>query len=300
MSQNKKAYFQGGGGENEPAPKKKKYKSDPAIVVQPRFKEPFYHNYDAYNIPGFEHIGPGAGWHHMHEFKSVKDFLDEKRKKMKDKYKSDDSWQLDDGTRTKKNPNIKARAALFSRLIKADHMMAPKEHGTSIYDWKNSPYQGVPKAHKKHDSNDIDFPIDDQVTPIGRDSEGYLRPNNLGPEGKDISTFPSVTNLGDSESYPTSADIGGSGDEYLPLPDFEGKTGDQLDFGHDSEDGEFSKGKDIDLDKLTEKYLNPAEPPINGIPDGISPPEDLDAPNNENPQYGETDSGNTLYDKMWI
>jgi hypothetical protein len=63
MSLNKNGYFQGGGGVNQPEPKKKKYKSDPAIVVQPRFKEPFYRNYDLYNTPG-EH-SPGAGWHDM-------------------------------------------------------------------------------------------------------------------------------------------------------------------------------------------------------------------------------------------
>ena len=39
MSQNKKAYYQ---GTEEPAPKKKKYKSEKAIVDQVRFEEPFY------------------------------------------------------------------------------------------------------------------------------------------------------------------------------------------------------------------------------------------------------------------
>jgi hypothetical protein len=274
MSQSKKAYFQGGGGVNEPTPKKKKYKSDPALVVQPRFKEPFFRNYDLYETEG-EH-SPGAGWHHMNDFKSVKDFLEHKRKRMKDKYKADDSWQLDNGARTKKNPNIAARAALFSRLVKtADHMMPPKEHGTEIYDSKNSPYQGVPKKTKlSPDSNNIDFPIDDQIdSPI----------------------------LGDSGTYSDSVPIGGQLDEYLPLSDFEGKSPDKLDFGRDyTEDEQTGDLKDIDLEELTEKYLKPAEPHLYGLPDGIDPPEDLDAPNNENPQYGETDSGNTLYDKMWI
>ncbi|CAB4197086.1 hypothetical protein UFOVP1290_606 [uncultured Caudovirales phage] len=45
MSQSKKAYFQ---GTEEPSPKKKKYKSDPAIVVQPRFEEPFSINNGTY------------------------------------------------------------------------------------------------------------------------------------------------------------------------------------------------------------------------------------------------------------
>jgi hypothetical protein len=54
----KTAYFQGGGGVNEPTPKKRKYKIDPAEVVQPRFEEPFYRNYDLYNVPG--KYGPGT------------------------------------------------------------------------------------------------------------------------------------------------------------------------------------------------------------------------------------------------
>lgn len=272
MSQSKKAYFQGGGGVNEPTPKKNKYKSDPALVVQPRFEEPLYRNYDTYNVPG-KH-GPGAGWHDMEKYKSIADFLKDKRKKLKDKYKADDSWQLDDGSRTKKNPSMKARAAIFNRIIKlADHMMPPKEHGTSIYDWKNSPYQGIPKAHKKNDSNNIDFPIDDQ---IGSDPI-----------------------LGNSGTYSDSVPIGGASDEYLTEPDTEGKSPDKLDFGRDYVEDEHAD-KELDLDALVQKYLNPAEPSIYGLPDGISPPEDLDAPSNENPQYGETNSGNTLYDKMWI
>lgn len=111
----KKAYFQGGGGVNEPTPKKKKYKSDPAIVVQPRFEEPFYRNYDLYDTPG-KH-SPGAGWHSMEKYKSISEFLKAKRKKMKDKYKADDAWIEDSGKITKNNP-MKARAALLSKIIK--------------------------------------------------------------------------------------------------------------------------------------------------------------------------------------
>lgn len=117
---NKKAYFQGGGGVNEPTPKKKKYKSDPAIVVQPRFEEPLYRNYDLYNVPG-KH-GPGAGYHDLTKYKSVSDFLKDKRKKLKDKYKADDSWIQDDGSHTKENPDkksrMKARASLLAKLTK--------------------------------------------------------------------------------------------------------------------------------------------------------------------------------------
>jgi len=117
----KVAYFQGGGGVNEPTPKKKKYKSEPAIVNQTRFKEPFYRNYDLYDIPGFEHIGPGAGWHSMQKYKSVSEFLKAKRKKMKDKYKADDSWIEDSGKITKKNPNkIATRMSLLIKIAVND------------------------------------------------------------------------------------------------------------------------------------------------------------------------------------
>lgn len=90
------AYFQ---GTEEPTPKKKKYKSEPAIVVQPRFKEPFYRNYDLYDTPG-EH-GPGAGYHELSKCKSILEFRN-KKKKLREKYKADDSYKQDDGSITKK------------------------------------------------------------------------------------------------------------------------------------------------------------------------------------------------------
>jgi hypothetical protein len=138
----KKAYFQGGGGVNEPTPKKKKYKSEPAILVQPRFKEPFYRNYDLYETEGVNgpaKHGPGAGWHDMKKYKSLSDFIKDKRKKLKDKYKADDSWIQDDGSISKKEKRAFRRMALLS-LIK----------------------------------NAIDFAIDDQISePILGDSGTY-------------------------------------------------------------------------------------------------------------------------------
>lgn len=92
------AYYQ---GTEEPTPGKKQYKSDKAIVVQPRFKEPFYKNYDLYETGG-EH-SPGAGWHHIMKYKSIKEFLDAKRK---NKYKADDSWIEDNGAVSKKARNL--------------------------------------------------------------------------------------------------------------------------------------------------------------------------------------------------
>lgn len=212
MSQSKSAYFQ---GTEAPTPKKKKYKSEPAEPVQTRFKEPFYRNYDLYDTPG-EH-SPGSGYNHMLEFKSVKDFLNNRRKKLKGKYKA----------------KKQARFIFLNRLIKIA----------------------------------IDFPIDDQISsPI----------------------------LGDSGTYSDSVPIGGQLDEYLTLPDFEGKSADKLDFGRDYTEND----QEFDLAEFIEKYLNPAEPSLYGLPDGISPTEDLDAPSDENLQYGVTDSGSTIYNKM--
>lgn len=122
MSQNKKAYFQGGGGVNEPTPHKRKYKTEKAILVQPRFTEPFYMNYDTYEtegVNGHPKLGPGGGWHNMHKYKSISEFRDAKRKHMKDKYKADDSYIED----TKENRDyriskMKIRANIFNQMIK--------------------------------------------------------------------------------------------------------------------------------------------------------------------------------------
>jgi hypothetical protein len=82
-------------------------------------------------------------------------------------------------------------------------------------------------------------------------------------------------------------------DEYLPLDDFEDKSPDKLDFGRDYADEE----ENI---QSMDETINPAESAIYGLPDGILPIEDLDQPSNENPWYGTTDSGNTVYNEMWI
>ena len=272
MPLNKSGYFQGGGGENEPKPKKKRYKSDPAIVVQPRFKEPFYRNYDLYNTPG-EH-SPGAGWHDMEKYKSIQEFLKAKRKKLKDKYKADDSWILDDNSKTKKNPNIEARAAIFEKIIKtADHMIPPKEHGTEIYDWKNSIYQGKPKSPVKHDSNDIDFPIDDHVSIISLDEEVLPR-NHL------------------------------SRVHVIPEQDLAGHSPDALNFGRDHDHkAEPTKSHEDILQKLFNKYLSPSETDLFGLPDGIDPNSDLDAEETmetEQPYTGTSDIGTQMYDDDWI
>jgi hypothetical protein len=237
MQHNKKAYFQGGGGVNEPTPKKKKYKSEKALLIQPRFEEPLYRNYDVYDVGG-EHT-PGTGAYHMDKHKSVKEFL--KNKKTKDKYKAQDSWIEDTKSNRQERINkMKTRASLLSHFIKTA----------------------------------IDFPIDDNIqsSPI----------------------------LGDEGAYIDSAGIGGYLDEYLPLNDFEDKTPAQLDFGRDYVD-EAIRNKAIL--NLINKYLNPKEPDLLGLLNGIDPEEDLDADktvNRINPEYGITDSGNLIYQKMWI
>ena len=104
----KHSYFQGGGKENEPTPGKKKYKSEKAIVIQPRFEEPLYRNYDVYDVGG-KH-GPGSGYSHINEYKSVKEFLNKSRKILKNKYKAKDLYKEDSGKVT--------RAKLLSRIIK--------------------------------------------------------------------------------------------------------------------------------------------------------------------------------------
>ncbi len=413
---NKQAYFQGGGGVNEPTPGHKKYKVDKAIVVQPRFEEPFYRNYDLYMTEGVDgppKLGPGAGWHHMHEYKSISDFLAAKRQYMKDKYKANDSWIEDTKpNRDERIDKMKTRAYLLSRLVKTaekqidendgpnfdygkgmysnmdkyksvkdfekhvpkgtgaffaddneDYMMPPKEHGTSVYDWKNSPYQGKPKATKcddndlgtgfyenlkhyksvrdfiehtplgrdhgakikpewerakdpnKSDVNHIDFPVDESIESgsILGDSESYNSPIQLGPTGgEDTTISPGQVNLGDFESYPYSAQIGGLLDKYLPQNDFEDKTPSALDFGRDytedavpqggrryDEDPEDVPPSDI-YDKLLKKYLPAPTSGLYGLPDGVDlPDEDLGDPTDINPDYGTTDVGITMYEDKW-
>src|ERR1035437_8689936 len=244
MSKNKTAYFQGGGGVNEPAPPgQKKYKSDPAILVQPRFEEPFYRNYDLYNVPG--KYGPGAGYHELMKHKSVKEFLEFRRKRLNGKYVADDSWILDNNEKTKKNPGIKARAAIFQQIIKeaggnydlGKGLYQEMSDGKvdSIQEFREEGHHGPAAIINKKDINHIDFPIDDQISsdPITVENEPYGGLVGLGPN--------------------------------MPQNDFEGKKPEELDFGRD-----YIDDKEIDLDELEEKYLNPSEVELFGLPAGIN------------------------------
>jgi len=313
-SVNKVAYFQGGGGVNEPTPKERKYKADPAIVVQPRFKEPFYRNYDIYEIPGYEHIGPGAGWHSMQNFKSVQDFLQARRERLSPRYVADDSWQIDSGKRVKNSPT--ARAALLSRIIKTagDENDGPNfDYGKGLYSNMDK-YKSV-KDFEEHadkgpgaffaDDNDIDFPIDDQLKegPTHFNEETVEDPLYLGPEGGtdgDMTTWPGATGLGDEKVYPYTAEIGG---DTIPYPDREGKNISNLDFGRDYVEDTKDHGHydEETLDKLTEKYLSPAPTHgLFGLPDGVDlPDEDVGDPNDINPDYGTLGPESLIYEDKW-
>jgi tRNA nucleotidyltransferase/poly(A) polymerase len=312
----KVAYFQGGGGVNEPAPKEKKYKSDPAIVVQPRFKEPFYHNYDLYKVPGMEEVGPGVGWHSMQNYKSVQEFIKERRDRLKPRYVSDDSWIQDDGSKTK-SPNVKARASLLSKFVKIANpnvcefcgknkidITFPCEHcgkGGALFtgdenngpnfDYGHGAYDAMSKGKKMKsitdfkydgpgaffaDDNAIDFPIDDYFDPAAIEGEEY------GLAGE--------SNL-----------MGGYLDEYLPENDFEGKDPTTLDFGRDYiEDQEPAEIPDHIIDKLLKKYHAAPTHGLYGLPDGVDlPDEDLGDPTDLNPDYGTLGPDSLMYEDKW-
>jgi len=274
MQFNKLSYFQ---GTEEPTPGKKQYKSEPALVIQPRFKEPFYYNYDLYAIPGMEEIGPGTGYHGLQNYQSVEQFLKDRRNRLKSRYVADDSWKLDNGKLTKHNPNITARSLLLNKLIKL-----------------------------AKDVNCIDFPIDDEINHYDQmiypGEENYQNPTLVGPNGTDnFATFPSDTGTTDFSSYINSTQIAGQ-HSYLPLADEEGRSADALDFGRDYT-GDLMPGdlNEDDLAELAKKYLEPSETGLFGLPDGLSP-EDHDAvplEQVEDPFTGISDIGTNIYDDRW-
>jgi hypothetical protein len=115
----------------------------------------------------------------------------------------------------------------------------------------------------KLDCNNLDFALDSQITPI----------------------------LNESNSYTNSVYWGSLYDNILPLNDFEGKSPDQLNFGNDYADPLNSKMHN----QVLEDKINPAEPPIYGLQDGIIRQEDLDGIENKNPWYGILDLGPSIY-----
>jgi hypothetical protein len=110
----KRSYYQ---GTEEPTPGKQHYKPEKAPKVQTRFKTPFFRNYDYTDSPS----GPGTGlYHNLDKYKSVSDFLkSKKQKKLKDKYKANDSLIEDTKeNREERVRKMKTRAKLLSRLTK--------------------------------------------------------------------------------------------------------------------------------------------------------------------------------------
>lgn len=321
MSLNKKGYFQGGGGVNEPTPGKKKYKSDPAIVVQPHFVEPFYRNYDLYTIPGMEEVGPGTGWHGLQNYKSVQEFLEDRRKRLKPRYVADDSWQVDSGERVKKNPERKARMAIFEKIVKT---AGPNyDLGKGLYqEMSDGKVDSVEEFREEGnhgpgalmtDDNDIDFPIDDMVN--RQDQMIYPEEDEyqIRREKGDRYQFPSEgspLDPGELNISMTSPQIAGE-HSYIPEDDFEGKSVDQLGFSQDyTEETLPGRGSDIasddddkqmDLDDLEAKYLESTETGIFGLPDGVDP-EGHDADQTEQveqPYTGISDISNQMYEDKW-
>jgi hypothetical protein len=197
-----------------------------------------------------------------------------------------------------------------------DNMMGPKEHGTSIYDWRNSPYQGTPgpKNKKKKDSNDIDFPIDDQINRQDQmiyPEEGEYQIRRM---KSDIYDFPSEGEPLGPENLNismTSPQIAGE-HSYLPNPDFEGKPddGSSLNFGRDyTEEAlpgrqfDFADTADnqMDLDGLEAKYLESSETGIFGLPDGVDPEghDAVETEQVEQPYDTISDISNEMYEDKW-
>jgi len=270
MSSNKKAYFQGGGKSHEEAKAKRPYKAEPALVMQPRFKEPLYRNYDIYDVEGVDgksKHGPGEGWHAMQNYKSVAEFLKDRRERSKKKYHAEDLWKQDDGSITKHPKASKARMEFLSIIKNANDNICKYCNKSKIDVTFPCEHCGNGGAY---DINNIDFPIDDQIksSPIMEDS-GSVGNANL---------------------------TGGNLDEYLPEEDFEGKLPSDLEYGHDTQNSG-KKDKLHHIDQLLNKYLNYGEnSPLYGLPDGL--PEQEEFEDIIDPSSGKTESGTDIYSKI--
>jgi hypothetical protein len=116
----------------------------------------------------------------------------------------------------------------------------------------------------------IDFPIDDSFK------------DPISPE--------------ENTSIQVALPFGGLTDEYLPENDQEDKSPDQLNFGRDFQNNREEPNVEEELNEI----INPSQPPLLGLPDGMEPEEvDADKTLSKTPSgYGTTESGNTLYDNM--
>jgi len=130
---NKKAYYQ---GTEEPKPGQKQYKSDKAIIVQPRFVEPFYRNFDycdCEGVSGPPKHGPGTGvYKNMDEIKSIEEFRKSKEW-LNNKYKADDQYIEDtDKNRNERISRMRVRASIMNEIMKTAIDFAIDEQITSI------------------------------------------------------------------------------------------------------------------------------------------------------------------------
>jgi hypothetical protein len=250
----KLAYYQ---GTEEPTPHKKKYKSERAIVVQPRFKEPFFKNFDyaeSEGVDGPAKHGPGTGlFRNMEKYKNVKDFLKKKRERNKDKYKADDSYIEDDVNLTKNK--IAKRINYLRNLIKT-----------------------------AEDNNSIDFPIDEQIKsdPILGDSGTYSNSAQLG---------------GLLDPYTQQQDVDGNQPMNIgPYEREHTEDATDLSLEQINELEQIDELKEI-LKSLKNKSLTPKDTELYGLPQGSNLWEESDILSDNPNYYGTTDSGNTLYDK---
>lgn len=163
----------------------------------------------------------------------------------------------------------------------ADHMLPPKEHGTKIYDWKNSPYQGTPKAPKRDkskadDENDLGTGFYENLehyksvrdfierTPLGRNHGAKIKPE--WERAKDVNhiDFPIDEDINhdtlirpEEGQYHVPKLVGPSGtDDLLSEPSYTGSENIQIEFTSPQIAGEHSYLPEHDFDGRSDDALN--------------------------------------------
>ncbi len=102
------AYYQ---GTEDP----KTYKKEKAIVVQPRFEEPLYRNYDLYEDKTKK--GPGGGlYQNMNQYDNTEDFISQKNE-LKNRYVAEDSYIKEEQEKIKPSPTVKAMNDLANQYL---------------------------------------------------------------------------------------------------------------------------------------------------------------------------------------
>lgn len=100
----------------------------------------------------------------------------------------------------------------------------------------------------------------------------------------------------ENTSIQVALPFGGLADEYTPVNDQEDKSVDKLNFGRDYQNDRTEPNVEEELNEI----INPSQPPLLGLPDGMDPSElDADKTLSKTPSgYGTTESGNTTYKNM--